>query len=681
MSDLTNTSTLLSNEGLDTESVHLGVSNLTVEAVDLGESELELFTGDNGISIQSIEQTTTSTEDQGENIITVTLTNGLVSHFVIRNGSKGPSGAEDNNGTFLVWRSETDSTPSASTEPESMWTTDAVKMEHVGDIYLNSEGLCWEYKYVAGLGYYWGIVTDSYLIQALNLAKSKSKCVRGEYGVDTPSTGAYDVNDLWVDATYGTMYSHEMLVCISSGNWGSFSINHWRRANSYSAQLSEFITTTYKDYMDNIQSQIDQKAESWKQDTDPSLDWTTEDERNMHTGDIWYDTVNEIYKIWNGTSWDPVSADLEGLIDLADGKSSIYGGTVPGTPYTDTTTGDTKRRYKENDLWILPQAMSVNGITYARGTILAASSDSDDYVPAHWSEKIKYTDGMNDDDRQKLANAGIDLVNGTITVDSAKFKINATDPSTEQVVNLAIFELVDGMPYLRTSFIRASELEVTKATAQKVVTVDENGTVLSTYNGNGNGTIVYYYPNGNKMKEDVFIYDAGGNITGVKTHYYNSDGTLRWWVNDNGETKYTSLAAYWEPLGFRTVIPSSDVSDIFDVAFIVGDGRWNTKVDSSYASKISTFHVNSSDAPALVQYDGLTCYGNLSSQDPSSQGFSETPVEGFVTMQENPQSLVGTLPLGYYFAEYTDGKSIASDEYFVTIDGGVYDSEGNPITE
>lgn len=669
MSDLTNTSTLLENEGLDTEAVSLGISNLTVESVDLGESELELFTGDNGISIKSIEQTQTSTEDSGENIITVTLTNGLVSHFVIRNGSKGPSGAEDNNGTFLVWRSETDSTPSASTEPESTWTTEALRKEHVGDIYLNSEGLCWEYKYVAGLGYYWEIVTDSYLIQALNLAKSKSKCVRGEYGIDTPSTGTYEVNDLWVDATYGTLYSHEMLVCVTSGNWGSFSISHWKPANTYSAQLSEFITTTYKDYMDNIQSQIDQKAESWKQDTDPSLDWTTEELRNRHVGDIWYDTVNEIYKIWNGTSWDPVSADLEGLIDLTDSKASIYYGITPGLPY------------KENDLWILPQAVEVNGITYAMGTILMASMDSETYVPAHWSEKVKYTDGMNAEDKRKISNAGIDLENGTITVNAAKFLINGTDPSTGQVANLAIFELVNGVPYLKTSFIRASELEVTKATAQKVVAVDENGTVLSTYNGNGNGTIVYYYPNGNKMKEDVFLYDAQGNVTGVKTHYYNSNGTLRWWVNDNGETKYTSLASWWEPLGFKAVIPTNEVEDIFDVAFIVGNGMWNTKTDSSYANKLSAFHVDSSAAPALASYDGLTCYGNLTSQDPSSQDFSETPVDGFATMEDEPQRLTPDIALGYHFGEYVDGYCSDPTEYFVTIDGNVYDSEGNPITE
>lgn len=44
------------------------------------------------LGIQSIEQTTTSTEDGGENIVTVTLTDGTTREFVIRNGSKGDPG-------------------------------------------------------------------------------------------------------------------------------------------------------------------------------------------------------------------------------------------------------------------------------------------------------------------------------------------------------------------------------------------------------------------------------------------------------------------------------------------------------------------------------------------------------------------------------------------------------------
>ena len=49
--------------------------------------------GADGIGIQSVEQTATSTEDGGANIITVTKTDGTSSTFTVRNGSKGSTGA------------------------------------------------------------------------------------------------------------------------------------------------------------------------------------------------------------------------------------------------------------------------------------------------------------------------------------------------------------------------------------------------------------------------------------------------------------------------------------------------------------------------------------------------------------------------------------------------------------
>lgn len=48
--------------------------------------------GKDGIGIQSVEQTTTSTEDSGINIVTVTKSDGSSSTFQVRNGSKGSTG-------------------------------------------------------------------------------------------------------------------------------------------------------------------------------------------------------------------------------------------------------------------------------------------------------------------------------------------------------------------------------------------------------------------------------------------------------------------------------------------------------------------------------------------------------------------------------------------------------------
>ena len=54
---------------------------------------VESINGADGIGIQSVTQTTTSTEDGGANIITVTKTDGTSSTFTVKNGSKGSTGA------------------------------------------------------------------------------------------------------------------------------------------------------------------------------------------------------------------------------------------------------------------------------------------------------------------------------------------------------------------------------------------------------------------------------------------------------------------------------------------------------------------------------------------------------------------------------------------------------------
>lgn len=50
--------------------------------------------GNDGIGILSVEQTTTSSEDEGENIVTITKTDGSTSNITIKNGSKGNTGPQ-----------------------------------------------------------------------------------------------------------------------------------------------------------------------------------------------------------------------------------------------------------------------------------------------------------------------------------------------------------------------------------------------------------------------------------------------------------------------------------------------------------------------------------------------------------------------------------------------------------
>lgn len=57
------------------------------------------FDGADGVGIQSVEQTTTSTEDSGINVVTVTMTDGKTYTFNVRNGSKGSTGTQGEPGS------------------------------------------------------------------------------------------------------------------------------------------------------------------------------------------------------------------------------------------------------------------------------------------------------------------------------------------------------------------------------------------------------------------------------------------------------------------------------------------------------------------------------------------------------------------------------------------------------
>ena len=78
---------------------------------------------------------------------------------------------------------------------------------------------------------------------------------------------------------------------------------------------------------------------------------------------------------------------------------------------------------------------------------------------------------------------------------------------------------------------------------QRVLTYYADGSVMSAFNGSGNGTVIYYYPNGGKMREDCFEYDADGNASGMVTIYYDINGNVKWRLTSSG--LITTLADYW----------------------------------------------------------------------------------------------------------------------------------------
>ena len=144
-----------------------------------------------------------------------------------------------------------------------------------------------------------------------------------------------------------------------------------------SSPLTNFIESVYSEDFDDLKEQVDQKAETWYQSTDPSSAWNTQALKEAHIGDMWYYTgnttsnfsQNSTYR-WNGSSWQKQNIPTE-VFDTIDGKAQIFV-TQPTPPYD------------VGDLWFGGTNSDIKTCTTARAS---GQFDSGD-----WVKYNKYTD-------------------------------------------------------------------------------------------------------------------------------------------------------------------------------------------------------------------------------------------------------------------------------------------------
>ena len=131
-----------------------------------------------------------------------------------------------------------DGEPTLKTEPAIGWTTDTDKKTHLGDLYYdNKTGKAYRFA-MDGSTYKWIIITDTELTKALedsSQALKDAKSKRRIFG--SQPVPPYDVNDMWVNATYpsdGSTYKNEILKCSTSKAEGEeFDISDWKLASKY----------------------------------------------------------------------------------------------------------------------------------------------------------------------------------------------------------------------------------------------------------------------------------------------------------------------------------------------------------------------------------------------------------------------------------------------------------------
>ena len=267
--------------------------------------------------------------------------------------------------------------PTLQNEPAHTWVQNSEEAKHEGDIfYWKSKG--YSYRFMQDNGVWsWVQIQDTDVSRAIALAQEAQATADGKRRIFVAQpTPPYDIGDLWAQGANG-----DILRCKTAKAEGaSYDSADWERASKYTddSALTTFINGQYSTTLQDIMGQLDEKIQTWYQETDPSTAWGTATLKADHRGDIWYcssttlQTYAEKTWQWNGTAWQEMKATVPAdIIDKFDGMAQVFV-TQPTTPYY------------IGDLW-------VQGST---GDILKCVTQrtSGDYVASDWALASKYTD-------------------------------------------------------------------------------------------------------------------------------------------------------------------------------------------------------------------------------------------------------------------------------------------------
>ena len=152
--------------------------------------------------------------------------------------------------------------PALSKEPTTLWETDADKSAHIDDLFYDTEA-GFTYRFVRGDGgYAWERIKDSDINSAMQAAAEAQDTADGKrrvFTVQPTQEQAYDVGDLWVNATYSPVYSNDLLKCKQAKAEGvPFNIQHWEKASKYTddSTFNDWQTTTYQSFIEQLPNQI-----------------------------------------------------------------------------------------------------------------------------------------------------------------------------------------------------------------------------------------------------------------------------------------------------------------------------------------------------------------------------------------------------------------------------------------
>ena len=429
--------------------------------------------------------------------------------------------------------------PTTKNKPASDWTTDTLKSQHAGDLFYNtSNGYTYRWTGTA-----WARIKDNDINTAMTAASKAQDTADGKRTVFTSQpTVPYDEGDLWAS---GGDDGKTLMVCVKSRATGSFTSSEWVKAND--SDLNAF-AKTIEESLTGIQDQLDKKAETWYQSTDPSTSWTTDDAKKKHKGDLWYNTSNNQTFFWNGTKWDKQDVPTE-VFDKIDGKSSIYV-SKPAS-------------YEERDLWILEASYTLGGVAYSKGELVVATKTNASFSAADWTKKVKYTDDTVANAAKKAAEeakkaadtaqTNVTNLGKTVTSNKKAFDSYVTDGYLEPSEIAAMAQdskrLEDAFAAAEKSYNEVKGAEVLKST-KELTDLNTAFTTLST------------------AKTELVTY-----LSDISTNYNKADTNGKATIVSAVGTKFTNFqsaySAFYDKLGLANAYITSKIYS--NLGVVIGD--------------------------------------------------------------------------------------------------------------
>ena len=526
--------------------------------------------------------------------------------------------------------------PTLENWPAMSWKDDAAKKAHNGDLFYNTDskkGWQWTYDEETKTGS-WVEVTDQETLDALEEASKAQDTGDGKRQVFTVDASKgehpeppYDTGDLWFNG-------EDILVCtVARTASDKYNASDWVKKDSYASK------DDMKDYVDDVtkdmQDQIDSKAEQYFYAYDPTLDnepaksWTTDEEKEKHVDDLFYNTeTGKAYRFMKGDDgsykWELVQdEDITNALDAAskaqdtaDGKRRVFTADASKDEHPDPP-------YDEGDLWYTGAEVLVCEKPKAKGEA---------YDAGDWGKKDNYTnkDEVIDAVDKKLTQEDIFnrlTNNGTsqgMFIEDGNVYFNASYIATGMLTSQnknSVYNLADGTFTITNEHSDPAPNVVTKTVLTpdglEVYTANNLSFELKNYHnqnlgdwarmklGDDKNYIIFDPHEGISTSFGINLYYAegtAGNPCGIEIAGTAASGNRKISLLDGSVTCYDIDFSDGDGIGHIGSIygaATSGSSDkIFTIDFPTTQARGNMQLFST-----------NSKAPSFYIYDGTTNWG------------------------------------------------------------------------